>query len=94
MSELGYTRSAKKCKEKFENTQKYNKRTKEGRTYRPNGKNYKFFSQLEALDNTPPSSMATPLPSTIQASHSPAIDAIPCSVRIMRQRRSKTGLES
>ncbi|CAI0555237.1 unnamed protein product [Linum tenue] len=80
MSELGYTRSAKKCKEKFENTQKYHKRTKDGRTYRPNGKIYKFFSQLEALENTPPSSMAAPLPSTIQASQSPAIDAMPCSV--------------
>ncbi|KAI4372149.1 hypothetical protein MLD38_010421 [Melastoma candidum] len=30
MAELGYKRSAKKCKEKFENVHKYYKRTKEG----------------------------------------------------------------
>ncbi|XP_020240940.1 LOW QUALITY PROTEIN: uncharacterized protein LOC109819584 [Asparagus officinalis] len=31
LAELGYKRSAKKCKEKFENVHKYYKRTKEGR---------------------------------------------------------------
>ncbi|XP_018438660.1 trihelix transcription factor GTL1 isoform X2 [Raphanus sativus] len=62
--ELGYKRSAKKCKEKFENVQKYYKRTKETRGGRHDGKTYKFFSQLEALNTTtPPSSSldATPL---------------------------------
>ncbi|KAG2251218.1 hypothetical protein Bca52824_081354 [Brassica carinata] len=61
--ELGYKRSAKKCKEKFENVQKYYKRTKETRGGRHDGKAYKFFSQLEALNTTPPSSSldATPL---------------------------------
>ncbi|KAL0696112.1 hypothetical protein Bca4012_063292 [Brassica carinata] len=61
--ELGYKRSAKKCKEKFENVQKYYKRTKETRGGRHEGKAYKFFSQLEALNTTPPSSSldATPL---------------------------------
>ncbi|XP_010499863.1 PREDICTED: trihelix transcription factor GTL1-like isoform X2 [Camelina sativa] len=52
--ELGYKRSAKKCKEKFENVQKYYKRTKETRGGRHDGKAYKFFSQLEALNTTPP----------------------------------------
>lgn len=47
LSELGYNRSAKKCKEKFENIYKYHRRTKEGRS----GKTYRFFDQLQALDN-------------------------------------------
>ncbi|XP_077233400.1 trihelix transcription factor GTL1-like isoform X2 [Tasmannia lanceolata] len=48
LGELGYRRSSKKCKEKFENVHKYYKRTKEGRA----GKSYRFFSELEALHNT------------------------------------------
>lgn len=55
LSELGYNRSAKKCKEKFENIYKYHRRTKEGRS----GRTYRFCDQLEALDNhsfIPPSS--------------------------------------
>ncbi|XP_074575245.1 trihelix transcription factor GTL1-like isoform X2 [Curcuma longa] len=49
LAELGYKRSAKKCKEKFENVHKYYKRTKEGRAGRQDGKTYRFFTQLEAL---------------------------------------------
>ncbi|KAI5064786.1 hypothetical protein GOP47_0019481 [Adiantum capillus-veneris] len=49
LGELGYERSAKKCKEKFENVNKYYKRTKEGKVGRQDGKNYRFFTQLEAL---------------------------------------------
>ncbi|XP_042428067.1 trihelix transcription factor GTL1-like isoform X1 [Zingiber officinale] len=49
LAELGYKRSAKKCKEKFENVHKYYKRTKEGRAGRQDGKSYRFFTQLEAL---------------------------------------------
>ncbi|XP_020573577.1 trihelix transcription factor GTL1-like [Phalaenopsis equestris] len=49
LAELGYSRSAKKCKEKFENVHKYYKRTKEGRAGRQDGKSYRFFTQLEAL---------------------------------------------
>ncbi|KAG8082839.1 hypothetical protein GUJ93_ZPchr0014g46643 [Zizania palustris] len=49
LAELGYKRSAKKCKEKFENVHKYYKRTKEGRAGRQDGKSYRFFSELEAL---------------------------------------------
>ncbi|GMY30703.1 trihelix transcription factor GTL1 isoform X1 [Fagus crenata] len=52
LSELGYKRSAKKCKEKFENVHKYYKRTKEGRAGRQDGKSYKFFSELEALHSS------------------------------------------
>ncbi|XVF39085.1 hypothetical protein PTKIN_Ptkin01aG0007000 [Pterospermum kingtungense] len=51
LAELGYHRSAKKCKEKFENVYKYHKRTKDGRTGKAEGKTYKFFDQLEALGN-------------------------------------------
>ncbi|KAI5084650.1 hypothetical protein GOP47_0000819 [Adiantum capillus-veneris] len=49
LAEMGYHRSAKKCKEKFENVHKYYKRTKEGKTGRQDGKSYRFFTQLEAL---------------------------------------------
>ncbi|KAG2567743.1 hypothetical protein PVAP13_7NG265000 [Panicum virgatum] len=49
LADLGYTRSAKKCKEKFENVHKYYKRTKEGRAGRQDGKSYRFFDELEAL---------------------------------------------
>lgn len=50
LSEHGYYRSAKKCREKFENVFKYHKRTKECRSYRSNGKTYQFCEQLEALE--------------------------------------------
>lgn len=53
MAELGFQRSAKKCKEKFENVYKYHKRTKDGRASKPDGKTYRFFEQLEALENSP-----------------------------------------
>lgn len=51
MMELGYKRSAKKCKEKFENVYKYHKRTKEGRTGKSEGKTYRFFEELEAFES-------------------------------------------
>ncbi|KAI3492339.1 hypothetical protein L1887_43269 [Cichorium endivia] len=53
LAELGYQRSAKKCKEKFENVYKYHKRTKEGRTSKADGKTYRFFDQLQALESNP-----------------------------------------
>ncbi|MED6199199.1 Trihelix transcription factor df1, partial [Stylosanthes scabra] len=77
MAELGYERSSKKCKEKFENVYKYHKRTKEGRTGKSDGKTYRFFDQLEALEHQsqtplllhhqqspkpPPPTTAMPLP--------------------------------
>ncbi|XP_028763693.1 trihelix transcription factor GT-2 [Neltuma alba] len=61
MAELGYNRSAKKCKEKFENVYKYHKRTKESRSGKPEGKTYKFFDQLQALENKFTVSHHTPL---------------------------------
>ncbi|KAD5507554.1 hypothetical protein E3N88_15257 [Mikania micrantha] len=50
---LGFHRSAKKCREKFENVYKYHKRIKDGRNSKSDGKTYKFFDQLEALEATP-----------------------------------------
>ncbi|MQM20226.1 hypothetical protein Taro_053242 [Colocasia esculenta] len=71
LAELGYTRSAKKCKEKFENVHKYYKRTKDGRAGRQDGKSYRFFSQLEALHSSgggggggASSTPAAPVPAT------------------------------
>ncbi|KAH0469900.1 hypothetical protein IEQ34_001458 [Dendrobium chrysotoxum] len=64
LAELGYARSAKKCKEKFENVHKYYKRTKEGRAGRQDGKSYRFFTQLEALHSSSGGAAAiTSLPS-------------------------------
>ncbi|KAM1002088.1 trihelix transcription factor DF1-like [Malus sylvestris] len=51
LGELGYYRSAKKCKEKFENVYKYHRRTKEGRSKKQEGKTYRFFDELEAFDH-------------------------------------------
>ncbi|KAI3464646.1 hypothetical protein Pfo_021309 [Paulownia fortunei] len=62
LAELGFQRSAKKCKEKFENVYKYHKRTKDGRASKPDGKSYRFFDQLEALENTPPNPFTPPPP--------------------------------
>lgn len=59
LGELGYNRSARKCKEKFENILKYHKRTKDMRSGRQNGKNYRFFEQLEMFDNQSSLTMPT-----------------------------------
>uniref|UniRef100_A0A7N0UBC0 Myb-like domain-containing protein n=1 Tax=Kalanchoe fedtschenkoi TaxID=63787 RepID=A0A7N0UBC0_KALFE len=73
MGELGYHRSAKKCKEKFENVYKYHKRTKEGRSSKSDGKTYRFFDQLEALDQLQPFQMPPPpVQQPPQVSHSKA----------------------
>ncbi|CAN8240237.1 unnamed protein product [Cochlearia groenlandica] len=63
MAEHGYIRNSKKCKEKFENVYKYHKRTKEGRTRKSEGKTYRFFDQLEALEThyQPPQPQTQPL---------------------------------
>ncbi|KAK8947499.1 Trihelix transcription factor GT-2 [Platanthera guangdongensis] len=65
LAELGYARSAKKCKEKFENVHKYYKRTKEGRAGRQDGKSYRFFTQLEAIQGSggAASAAVSPFPS-------------------------------
>lgn len=73
LADLGYHRSAKKCKEKFENVYKYHKRTKDGRASKADGKNYRFFEQLAALENTPshhsllPPSNSRPPPPPLEA---------------------------
>ncbi|KAE8715303.1 hypothetical protein F3Y22_tig00110177pilonHSYRG00012 [Hibiscus syriacus] len=65
LAELGYRRSAKKCKEKFENVNKYHNRTKDGRASK--AKTYRFFDQLEAFQNNnfhSLRSLSTPKPHT------------------------------
>uniref|UniRef100_A0A7N0TSQ7 Myb-like domain-containing protein n=1 Tax=Kalanchoe fedtschenkoi TaxID=63787 RepID=A0A7N0TSQ7_KALFE len=52
LAALGFSRSSKKCKEKFENIYKYYRRTKES-GQRPNGKTYRYFEQLEVIDRQP-----------------------------------------
>ncbi|XP_040998459.1 trihelix transcription factor DF1-like [Juglans microcarpa x Juglans regia] len=81
LAELGYHRSAKKCKEKFENVYKYHKRTKEGRTGKPDGKTYRFFDQLEALDNHPNSLQSSSTPAKSYHTAPPAV--VPATV-VMR----------
>ncbi|GMH22269.1 hypothetical protein Nepgr_024112 [Nepenthes gracilis] len=72
MADLGYHRSAKKCKEKFENVYKYHRRTKEGRASKADGKTYRFFDQLEALENypspVPPPHRPPPVPEAVPVS--------------------------
>ncbi|KVH98630.1 Myb-like domain-containing protein, partial [Cynara cardunculus var. scolymus] len=60
LSELGFHRSAKKCREKFENVYKYHRRTKEGRTSKSD-KTYRFFDQLQALEASPRGAFPPPL---------------------------------
>ncbi|XP_048130727.1 trihelix transcription factor DF1-like isoform X2 [Rhodamnia argentea] len=77
LSELGYHRSAKKCKEKFENVYKYHKRTKDGRTGKHEGKTYRFFDQLEAFENhTLLQSPQPPKPPAPAAAQPPAMQAV------------------
>ncbi|CAL1363064.1 unnamed protein product [Linum trigynum] len=65
LAELGYHRSAKKCKEKFENVYKYHKRTKDGRTAKHDGKTYRFFEELEAFEGK--QQLQSPAPATVAA---------------------------
>ncbi|RDX70875.1 Trihelix transcription factor GT-2, partial [Mucuna pruriens] len=89
LAELGYHRNAKKCKEKFENVYKYHKRTKEGRSGKSEGKTYRFFDQLQALENNPsiqsPTSKppqttalpATPVSMVVTTTHSSIMPLVP-----------------
>lgn len=88
MAELGFHRSAKKCKEKFENVFKYHKRTKDGRQSKPDAKSYRFFEQLEALENTPPPPLLPPtttMAAAPQPSHStvPSTPSTPTPLRVV-----------
>ncbi|KAL2503693.1 Duplicated homeodomain-like superfamily protein [Abeliophyllum distichum] len=50
MSKLGYNRNAKRCKEKWENINKYFKKVKESNKKRPeDSKTCPYFHQLDAL---------------------------------------------
>ncbi|KAF1861143.1 hypothetical protein Lal_00000562 [Lupinus albus] len=60
LAELGYQRSAKKCKEKFENVYKYHKRTKDSRSGKSESKTYRFFDQLQALEHHNPPTAQSP----------------------------------
>ncbi|XP_010537279.1 PREDICTED: trihelix transcription factor GT-2-like [Tarenaya hassleriana] len=71
MLEIGYNRSAKKCREKFENVYKYHKRTKEGRTRKSQGKTYRFFDQLDALQTQPQPQSQSPQPPSVNADNPP-----------------------
>ncbi|XWS29418.1 hypothetical protein CRYUN_Cryun24cG0027900 [Craigia yunnanensis] len=74
------SRSAKKCKEKFENIYKYHRRTKKGRSGRSTGKNCQFFEQLDALDHHP--SLLPPAIGNINTSIEPlSVIPVPCSIR-------------
>ncbi|XVE98930.1 hypothetical protein REPUB_Repub03eG0151500 [Reevesia pubescens] len=58
-------------------------RTKEGRSGRSNGKNYRYFEQLEAFDHHHPS-LLPPATGNINTSVEPLSvihDAVPCSIR-------------
>uniref|UniRef100_A0ACD5Z1T8 Uncharacterized protein n=2 Tax=Avena sativa TaxID=4498 RepID=A0ACD5Z1T8_AVESA len=78
LAELGYSRSAKKCKEKFENVDKYYKRTKEGRAGRQDGKSYRFFSELEALH------AAAAAPQQNQATSTTVMTTAACTTAVPR----------
>lgn len=77
LAALGYHRSAKKCKEKFENVYKYHKRTKDGRPGKHDGKTYKFFDQMKALENhnypIPPAAPIQALPPPPPPSNPPTL---------------------
>ncbi|OWM76396.1 trihelix transcription factor GT-2-like [Punica granatum] len=77
LAELGYHRSAKKCKEKFENIYKYHKRAKEQHST----KSYRFFEQLEAFESHQP----IPLPVSLNppiVSRTPVENIMPTTAGI------------
>ncbi|XP_071737763.1 trihelix transcription factor DF1-like [Rutidosis leptorrhynchoides] len=65
LMELGINRSAKKCREKFENVSKYHRRTKESRTSKSD-KIYRFSDQLQALESTTRGTCPPPPPSAVK----------------------------
>ncbi|PUZ76809.1 hypothetical protein GQ55_1G320000 [Panicum hallii var. hallii] len=70
---LGYHRSAKKCKEKFENVDKYYRRTKDARAGRQDGRSYRFFAQLEALHAAAQQQrQATGMAAAVRGDHQPS----------------------
>ncbi|XP_076925223.1 trihelix transcription factor DF1-like [Bidens hawaiensis] len=65
MLELGFNRSAKKCREKFENVYKYHRRTKDGRTLKSD-KTYRFSNQLQALESSHRGAFGSPSPISVK----------------------------
>ncbi|XP_028757223.1 trihelix transcription factor GT-2 [Neltuma alba] len=97
LGELGYQRSAKKCKEKFENVYKYHKRTKDSRSAKPEGKTktYRFFDQLEAFESRftlshNPQSQSHPPPKSLSqpSSNNFPPNALPTSLPFLSTRPS------
>ncbi|XP_037437479.1 trihelix transcription factor GTL1-like [Triticum dicoccoides] len=87
LAEMGHTRSAKKCREKFENVDKYYRRTKDGRTGRGDGKTYRFFTELEALHGAhhpPPAHVPVAPPAAPAASTIAAYSAVPSAPRVLQ----------
>ncbi|CAI0625619.1 unnamed protein product [Linum tenue] len=84
LAELGYHRSAKKCKEKFENVSKYHKRTKDGRTAKHDGKTYRFFQELEAFEGKQQhlQSSAAPPPPPMMAASAVITPALPLAAAV------------
>uniref|UniRef100_A0A453JDW3 Myb-like domain-containing protein n=1 Tax=Aegilops tauschii subsp. strangulata TaxID=200361 RepID=A0A453JDW3_AEGTS len=89
LAEMGHTRSAKKCREKFENVDKYYRRTKDGRTGRGDGKTYRFFTELEALHGASaahhpqPAHVAVAPPAAPAASTIGAYSGVPSAPRVL-----------
>ncbi|KAF5818420.1 putative transcription factor MYB family [Helianthus annuus] len=65
LSELGYHRSGKKCREKFENVYKYHRRTKDGRSMKSD-KIYRFSDQLQALESNNRGMFGSPEPLAVK----------------------------
>ncbi|KAI7754467.1 hypothetical protein M8C21_021520 [Ambrosia artemisiifolia] len=65
LSELGYHRSGKKCREKFENVYKYHRRTKDGRSLKSD-KIYRFSDQLQALESNNRGVFGSPAPLAVK----------------------------
>ncbi|KAF2936909.1 hypothetical protein DAI22_03g012000 [Oryza sativa Japonica Group] len=84
LAEMGYKRSAKKCREKFENVDKYYKRTKDGRAGRGDGKTYRFFTELEALHGAAAATARPPPVSLAPAPVAVAPPATPAGLSALR----------
>uniref|UniRef100_A0A0E0K7T6 Myb-like domain-containing protein n=1 Tax=Oryza punctata TaxID=4537 RepID=A0A0E0K7T6_ORYPU len=65
MRRLGYSRSSKRCKEKWENINKYFKKVKESNKKRPeDSKTCPYYHQLDALYRSKANAAASPAPAT------------------------------
>ncbi|XP_077248653.1 trihelix transcription factor DF1-like [Tasmannia lanceolata] len=101
LAELGYQRTGKKCKEKFENVYKYHKRTREGKPARQDGKTYRFSNQLQALNNpllstsshetvhTPeiPTNPTNIFQNPVPSLQNPSVDFIPSSFTFKKKKK-------